>query len=112
METYKAKGEIRYFYSNANMVDIYRDYEPWQVSTGVNEYLICDLIDGKDFLEGVRCGGFIDYDGSMVDVFVDGYKSNLGLYCGGICQGGFILSEQEWEDLCNEHKVEVNWANR
>ena len=40
---------------------------------------IYDLIDGRDFLEQVDSECIMDYDGTLYDVFVDGYISNLGL---------------------------------
>ena len=69
-----------------------------------NTYMIADLMDGIEFLEDVLDGSFMDYDGTLAEIFVDGYKSNLGLAAGGIEQGKFLV--------CEEYKVEVNWANK
>ncbi len=73
---------------------------------------IYDLIDGKKFLENVQEGYFIDYDGTIADVFVDGYVSNLGLATNNLTKGKFLLSAEMWKDVCDEFKVEVNWANK
>lgn len=71
-----------------------------------------DLISGKKFLENVREGCFIDYDGCISHIFVDGYDTNLGLFEGGICQGKFIVDGNAFETICNEHEVLVDWANK
>lgn len=71
-----------------------------------------DLIAGEDFLNNVDCGGFIDEDGCICQIIVDGYLSNLGLSHKGLCQGSFLVTKDVWEDLCNEHGIVVNWANK
>ena len=75
-------------------------------------YDCSDLFTGKEFLEYVRSGGFIDYDGSISHIFVDGYDTNLGLFEGGICQGNFIVDGTMFEKICEEHDVIVDWANK
>lgn len=75
-------------------------------------YDIYDLMSGKDFLEAVLGGCIIDYDGSVADIFVDGFKSNLGLCTNNLTSGEFLVDEQTFRDICNAHKVEVNWANK
>lgn len=75
-------------------------------------YDIYDLMSGKDFLEAVLGGCFTDYDGSIADIFVDGFKSNLGLCANSLTSGTFLVDEQTFRDICNTHKVEVNWANK
>lgn len=95
-------GEIKYFVENYNpeMLDFY-------------ERTICgDMMSGKDFYEDVDGGGIIDYDGILGEVFVDGYKSNLGLCHRGLCQGGFIVDGETWLDICEEFNVEVEWCNK
>ena len=73
---------------------------------------IYNLFDGKEFLKLAQEGSFIDYDGSISTVFVDGYISNLGLATDNLTQGKFLVGAEVWEDICNEFKVEVNWANK
>ena len=75
-------------------------------------YSIYDLIPGKEFLQYVKDGLFMDYDGSIAQVFVDGYTSNLGLKCHGINQGKCMLDDKNWERLCRNHEVWVNWAGK
>ena len=72
---------------------------------------IYDLIGGKEFLENVQEGYFTDYDGTISDVFVDGYISNIGLATDNLTKGSFLVSADMWEKICDEFKVEVNWAN-
>ena len=76
------------------------------------EKTIYHLFDGKEFLQNVQDGYLIDYDGNIATVFVDGYVSNLGLATDNLTQGQFLVSAEVWEDICNEFKVEVNWANK
>ena len=73
---------------------------------------IYDLMDGKKFLENVEEGYLLDYDGTISAVFVDGYISNLGLATDNLTQGKFLVSAEMWKDICDEFKVEVNWANK
>ena len=69
-------------------------------------------MDGVEFYENVNDGGFIDYDGTLAHVFVDGYLSNLGLLLRGISQGDFKVDGDTWLEICEEHEVKVNWANK
>ena len=73
---------------------------------------IYDLIGGKEFLKNVQEGYFTDYDGTIADVFVDGYISNIGLATDNLTKGSFLVSADMWEKICDEFKVEVNWANK
>ena len=73
---------------------------------------IYGLFDGKEFLKSVQDGCIMDDDGHVADVFVDGFESNLGLATNSLTSGGFLVSEEVWEDICNEHNVEVNWVNK
>ena len=73
---------------------------------------IYDLFDGKEFLQMVKAGGITDDDGHVVDIFVDGYRSNLGLTTDNLTSSGFLVSEKVWLDICKSCKVEVNWANK
>ena len=73
---------------------------------------VYDLFNGKKFLELVKSGCITDYDGHIVNVFIDGFDSNLGLATDNLTSGGFLVDEEVWLELCNEHKVEVNWANK
>lgn len=131
MKKYKAKGYLifrlgpdgietqtydRNYYLNRNrkyhadekmVKDIVDGMYRWQFTKDVY-----DLYDGKDFLEDVKSYCITDYDGSIADVFVDGYKSNLGLSAGNIMSGDFLVSEEVWLDICETFAVEVNWANK
>ena len=85
------------------------------LKSGIIETLkhpVYDLMPGKEFLNDVRNGCIIDYDGTLSDIFVDGYRTNLGLDEAGLSQGSFLVSGKVFEWLCDEHEVLVNWANR
>ena len=87
------------------------DYkEEWQQL--LRERIIYDLVDGEKFLEWVASGCIIDDDGSIANVFVDGYDSNLGLHHKGLSDGGFLVDKDTFLSICKEHRVEVNWANK
>lgn len=73
---------------------------------------VADIMTGEDFLESVESGCFIDYDGSLSAVYVDGYESNLGLAHKGICQGKFLVDGDVFKDICENHHVLVDWANK
>lgn len=84
----------------------------WQIFEDKLTDTIYHKMDGLDFLQAVRRGSFIDYDGTLCDIYVDGYKSNLGLEEEGIHQGDFKVTGKAFEELCNSHDIWVNWANR
>lgn len=72
----------------------------------------CDLFSGKEFLEMVKTGCIIDDDGLLGYVYVDGFISNLGLSERNFSQGSFLVTKEVWEEICNEHDVVVDWANK
>ena len=73
---------------------------------------IYDLFDGEDFLQKVEDNCLTDYDGHIADVFIDGYKSNLGLSTNNLNQGELLINAELWKELCKDFKIEVNWANK
>lgn len=79
----------------------------------MSEYsVIGDLFTGDDFLACARCGGIMDYDGCLGNVYINGYETNLGLSCNGLHQGYFQVDESTWEDICDEYDVMVEWCNK
>lgn len=75
------------------------------------EYEIYDIMSGLEFLSHIKCGTIINSDGLLSEVFIDGYKSNLGLISKNFSQGEFLVDEETFMNICKTHKVEVNWAN-
>lgn len=73
---------------------------------------VYDLIPGKEFLDSVKSACFIDYDGYIDSIYVDGYKTNLGLICKGLCSGSFLVNESIFKKLLSKHDVKVNWVNK
>lgn len=112
MEKYKAKGIINFVFDNSDVVIEEREFNLYEKDLGWDEFDIYDLMTGEVFLEAVDAGCFIDYDGTLADVFVDGCVSNLGLCHRGIRQGSFLATKDFWENLMKTSKVEVNWANK
>ena len=72
----------------------------------------CTLIDGIDFLANVKHKDIMNYDGFIANVFVDGYKSNLGLYTDTFSDGQFLVNEKLFAKICEKYKVEIDWANK
>ena len=108
---YTPKGTMIFMCSGEGIKYSIEDYEPYMLD--FYEQTICgDIMSGKEFYEYVDWGGIIDYDGILGEVFVNGYKSNLGLCHKGLCQGGFIVDGDTWLDICEEFNVEVEWCNK
>lgn len=112
MEKYKAKGVINFVFNGCDVIMQERDFTIAEKDLGWDEFPIYDLMSGEEFLNDVDAGFFIDYDGTLAEVFVDGYFSNLGLQHRGIRQGGFLATKEFWENLMKTNKIEVNWANK
>lgn len=73
---------------------------------------IYHLISGPEFLHMIRNHLIIDNDGSIADVFVDGFRSNLGICEAGFQQGEFLVTGTAFETLCEKHEITINWANK
>lgn len=111
LNKYSPRGSMTFIYADGDIKYSIESYEKKMME--FYEETICgDLMSGHEFYEDVDCGGIIDYDGMLGNVFVDGYKSNLGLCHRGLCQGGFIVDGSTWLDLCDEFNVEVEWCNK
>ena len=109
---YKAKGVINFTFNGSNVIMEQRDFTIAEKGLGWDEFPIYALMGGKEFLNDVDAGFFIDYDGTLAEVFVDGCLSNLGLNHQGIRQGRFLATKEFWENLMKTNKIEVNWANK
>lgn len=84
-----------------------------QVDEAYNSRVIYDLIPGLDFLEAVLAGNLINYDGSISGIYIDGYISNVGLATeNGFLKGNFLVDENLFKEICEEHEVYVNWENK
>lgn len=73
---------------------------------------IYDMYSGKEFVEMVGNGCITDSDGTLANIFVDGYNSNLGLYANNFHQGEFLITKDMFLCVCKEYDVLVNWANK
>jgi len=111
MPKYFPKGTITFAYVGDDIKYFTEDY-PAETKDMFYQVVCGDMMSGKDFYECVDGGCIIDYDGSLGDVYVNGYKSNLGLYHRGLCQGHFLVDGQTWLDICDEFDVEVEWCNK
>ena len=70
------------------------------------------VMSGKEFYEYVDSGCITNYDGILADVYINGYKSNLGLTHKYLHQGGFMVDGESWLELCDEFDIEVEWCNK
>lgn len=123
---YEAKGRIDFVATVDDVKVAQRDKEWYRNEFGSkdedmfnfywNDHFnktIYDLMTGEEFLEEIRSGCITDYDGTVSTVFVDGHISNLGLYTyNGFECGEFKVDEELWLQICDNYKVEVNWANK
>ena len=75
----------------------------------IQEY---SLMSGSAFLSLVDSTCIIDDDGLLSEVLVDGFISNLGLSHKHFSQGDFLVTYDVWKDICSNHDVVVNWANK
>lgn len=110
----KPRGRIVFRYNkdfaNKYEMDII-DYDEGKQEMFENS-IIGEFMDGDSFLDIVKCGGIIDYDGCLGKVYVCGYESNLGLSCNGLHQGDFQVDDDTWERLCEEYHIMVEWCNK
>lgn len=112
--------DIEYSIENANDIPQYmKNQEQEEIDNYINFYKqmhcqkwIADMIDGEEFLNAVESGCFIDEDGTLSEIYVDGYLSNLGLCHEGINQGAFMVNGDIFREICKEHHVLVDWANK
>lgn len=101
----KLKGYLNFIYADDEMKYSTEEH-PLEVNT-------CgDVMSGREFYELVDTGCIIDYDGILADVYVNGYKSNLGLFHNGLHQGAFMADGETWLELCDEFDIEVEWCNK
>lgn len=45
-------------------------------------------------------------------MFVDGYKSNLGLIANNLKSGEFLVDSVMWSEICDNHAVYVDWVGK
>ena len=110
-KVYSPKGYIRFAYIGGEVRYYKQDY-PKDMLDFYEVRIYGDMMSGKEFYENVNDTSIIDYDGSMSEVFIDGYRSNLGLHHKGLSQGYFLVDGPTWLDICEEFNVEVEWCNK
>lgn len=105
--------ELAYIKKTANeIVAQYHESIRQTIKDGMFTHEIYHLILGPDFLHEIRNHLIIDNDGSIADIFVDGFRSNLGICEAGFQQGEFLVTGAAFETLCKEHEITINWANK
>lgn len=67
------------------------------------------IISGKNFADGIKNNTYTNANGKMVCIFIDDYLTNLGIVGDKFLQGKFLVNENYFRNICNSHKVEVNW---
>lgn len=129
-DKFEAKGLIIFFVSKNDelfTVEFDKDYytEMYKQYGEIGKQMLADkyerdftfdiyhLISGKEFLDCVKCSGFTNYDGYIKEVYVNGFKSNVGLISDNLISGGdFYMDEDAWRNLCEDYDVKVNWVNK
>lgn len=126
---FESLGRMIFCYTNTGLkyqvinADDVPEYIKEKGQEEINEYIkfnkemyyqewIAHIMDGLEFLSDVDNGCFIDYDGTLSEIYVDGYLTNLGLCHKGICQGKFLVDGEVFRDICTNHHVLVDWANK
>lgn len=94
--------------TDSNLLDLLID-EVVKNRLTIQEY---SLMSGSAFLSSVDSTCIIDDDGLLSEVLVDGFISNLGLSHKDFSQGEFLVTYDVWKNICNNHDVVVNWANK
>lgn len=110
------KGDMHFYIKEGKVVYEKTDYAKlpeWEKFNKKSIFETHDLMRGLNFASNVECGGFIDCDGSIVNIYIDDYKTNLGIWDYGIHQGEFCVALSDFKELCkNFKKVEVDWENK
>ena len=101
----RLKGYMNFAYVE-NDLQYYIEDHPMELN------IIGDVMTGKEFYETVNTGCIMDSDGILADVYINGYKSNLGLTHKYLHQGGFMVDGESWLELCDEFDIEVEWCNK
>ena len=73
---------------------------------------IATMIEGLSFINMIKSGCINSYDGNIEEIYVDGYLSNLGIISDTFEDGKFLVTMDIFEEICREHEVLVNWANK
>lgn len=116
--TFKLNDDFELAYQTVTVDDMLGHYPEEMrdaLRPGIIETLthpVYDLMPGSEFLDAVQSNCIMDYDGILSGIFIDGFRTNLGLDEAGLSQGGFLVSGQIFKQLCDEHEVLVNWANK
>ncbi len=109
---YESKGQFVFIFSKTEGIQCYeRQYEE-EYKEFISKKEIYHLFDGKKFIRNIENGCISNYDGSIANIFVDGYESNLGIFYKGFLDGDFLVDKETFLSLCKEHKIEVNWTNK
>lgn len=108
---YAPKGYLKFIYADNTLQYVTREY-PQDMLDLYETNIYGTLMSGQQFYEYVDDTSIINYDGTLADVFVNGYESNLGLHHKGLSQGEFPVDGPTWLDLCDEFNIEVNWCNK
>ena len=129
-ETYIANGQMifiqtkdglkericdREYYLNEFKKDLLVDAENYvnYIYDSKFTFTTTNLISGKKFLRLVLSERYNNDNGLITEIFVNGFKSNLGLITDKFVSGeGCLLDEDVWKDMCNKYNIEVNWKSK
>lgn len=118
---YKANGTLDFAYGKHGVLcTLALDIKNIAQMNGVSEenvqdyytFNVGELYEGKEFLRMISEKGIINSDGELIRIFLDGYLTNLGIASNDFYQGNFLVMEDVFEELCEEHDILVEWANK
>lgn len=118
---YLDSGGIKYIINDKedeikSQINLLGDYVPAEFITesveSRNKFKKYSLMSGNEFIKDVEKGYLTYQDGGISEIFVDGYKSNLGVQHTMMGDGDFRVTLEVLAEICKNHTVEVNWANR
>jgi hypothetical protein len=114
------KNGLEYFKQVKDDIDLYKIAKDMLTGDSLERFdndhfsfEVYDLMDGKEFIQDVENGCFTNDDGWINAIYVDGYKSNLGIAEGNLQSGELLMDGESFRDLCEDfEEVKVDWVNK
>ena len=115
MGRYRIKGYRIFAYVNGGLS--YSDYTKEEfnkifVDNTTSKVDTKELMSGTQFITDVNCNEIGNSDGYIENIYVDGYKTNLGVVSKHLIQGAFLVDFETFGKICLEHDVKVHWISK
>lgn len=115
MSKFRVKGYRLFAYLRGSIQYIDYTKEEFKqkfVDTTDNRVDTKELMNGTQFITDVNCNEIGNSDGYIENIYVDGYKTNLGIVSKYLIQGAFLVDFETFGRICLEHDVKVHWVER